>query len=96
MSDICIKCQSPPERNVCCEKCNRIRALDYYNSHKENRQHKFMLYYYKNKEKVLKMQKETRDCDKKDSNKKQRERYHRKKVENLLNRFEAMEIEVVE
>ena len=101
MSDICINCQTPKERTVCCNKipyckeCNRIRALDYYNSHKENRQQKNMLYYYENKEKVLRKQKERRECDKKEFNKKQRERYHRKKVEKLLNRFEAMEIEVV-
>ena len=46
MSDICIKCQNPKERTVCCymilhcKECNRIRALDYYNSYKENRQKK--------------------------------------------------------
>ena len=101
MSDICIKCQTPKERTACCNKilhckeCNRIRALDYYNSHKGNRQQKNMLYYYENKEKVLKKQKERRERDKKEFNKKQRELYHRKKVENLLNRFEAMEIQVV-
>ena len=53
-----------------------------------------MLYYYENKEKVLRKQKE-RECDKKEFNRKQLERYHRKKVEKLLNRFEAMETEVV-
>ena len=101
MSDICIKCQTPKERTVCCNKilhckeCNRIRALDYYNSHKENRQQKNMLYYYENKETVLRKQKERRNRDKTEFNKRQRERYHRKKVEKLLNRFEAMEIEVV-
>ena len=46
MGDICIKCQNAKERTVCCNKilhckeCNRIRALDYYNAHKENRQQK--------------------------------------------------------
>ena len=46
MSDNCIKCQTPNERTVCCNKilhckeCNRKRALDFYNSHKENRQQK--------------------------------------------------------
>ena len=101
MSDSCIKCQTPKERTACCNKilhckeCNRIRALDYYNSHKENRQQKNMLYYYEIKEKVLKKPKIRRERDKKEFNKKQRERYRRKKVEILLNRFEAMEIEVV-
>ena len=71
MSDICIKCQTPKERTACCNKilhckeCNRIRALDYYNSHKGNRQQQNMLYYYENKEKVLKKQKERRERDKK-------------------------------
>ena len=101
MSDICIKCQTPRERTSCCNKiipckdCNRMRALDYYNSHKENRQQKNMLYYYENKETVLKKQKERRDGNKTEFNTKKRERYHKKKVENLLNRFEAMEIEVL-
>ena len=101
MSDICIKCQNPKERTVCCNKilhckeCNRIRALDCYNSHKENRQQKTMLYYYENKEKVIRKQKERRESDKNEFNRKQRERYNRKKVETLLNRFEAIEIEVV-
>ena len=40
-------------------------------------------------------QKERRECDKKELNRTQRERYHRKKVEKILIRFEAMEIEVV-
>ena len=101
MSDICIKCQTPKEPPVCCIKilhckeCNRIRALDYYNSHKENGQQKNMLFYYEKNEKVLRKQKERRDCDKKEFSKKQRDRYHRKKVEKLINRFEAMQIEVV-
>ena len=54
-----------------------------------------MLYYYENKETVLRKQKERRNRDKTEFNKKQRERYHRKKVEKFLSRFEAMEIEVV-
>ena len=101
MSDICIKCQTPKERTVCCNKflhckeCNRIPFPDYYNSHKENRQQKNELHCYKNKEKVLRKQKQRRERDKKEFNKNQRERYHRKKVENLLNRFEAMKIEGV-
>ena len=101
MSDICIKCQNPKERFVCCNKilhfkeCNKKRALDYNNSHNENRQQKNKLYYYENKEKVLRKQKERRECEEKELNRKQRERYHRKKVEKLLKRFEAMEIEVV-
>ena len=101
MSDIGIKCQNLREQTGCfnkilhCKECNRIRAHDYYNSRKENRQQKNILYYYENKEKVLRKQKERRECNKKEFNIKQRERYYRKKVENLLNRFEAMEIEVV-
>ena len=101
MSDICIKFQTPRERTGCCNKilhckeCNRIRVLDYNNSNKENRQQKNILYYYENKEKGPRKQKERRECNKKEFNKKQRERYHRKKVEKLLKRFEAIEIEVV-
>ena len=63
MSGVCIKCQTPKERTVCCNKilhckeCNRIRALDYYNCHKENRQQKNKLYYYENKETVLRKEK---------------------------------------
>ena len=101
MSDICFESQTPRERTGCCNKilhrkeCNRTRALEYYKSHKENRQQRNMLYYYENKEKSLGKQKERRECDKKEFNKIKRERYHRKKVENSLNRFEAMEIEVV-
>ena len=43
---MCTKCQTPRERTGCCNKslqckeCNRILALDYYNSNKENRQQK--------------------------------------------------------
>ena len=46
MSDVCNKCQTPKDRTVCCNKilhckeCNRIRALDYYNSNKKKRQQK--------------------------------------------------------
>ena len=71
MSDICIKCQTPKEGTACCNKilhckeCNRIRALDYYNSHKEYTQQKNMLYCYENKDKVLKKQKERPERDKK-------------------------------
>ena len=54
-----------------------------------------MLNYYADEETVLRKQKGRRRRDKTEFNKKQRERYHRKKVEKLLNRFEAMEIEVV-
>ena len=56
---------------------------------------KNMLYYYENKEKVLRKQKERQECDKKEFNRKQRERYHKEKVEKILIRFESMEIEVV-
>ena len=54
-----------------------------------------MLYFYENKETVLRKEKGRRNRDKTEFNKKQRERYHRKEVEKLLNRFETMEIEVV-
>ena len=54
-----------------------------------------MLYYYENKEKALRKQKERRECNTKEFNNKKRVRYHRKENEKLLNRFEAMEIEVV-
>ena len=59
MSDICIKCQTPKERTVCCnnvlccKECNRIRALDYYNSHEENRQQKICYIFTKIKRKSL-------------------------------------------
>ena len=59
MSDICIKCQNPKERTVCCNKilhckeCNRIRALVYYNSHKENRQQKICYFLSRIKKKSL-------------------------------------------
>ena len=59
MSDICIKCQNPKERSVCCNKnlhckeCNRIRALEYYNSHKENRQQKICYIITRRKKKSL-------------------------------------------
>ena len=46
-------------------------------------------------EKSLGSKKNDESVIKKDFNRKQREQYHREKVEKLLNRFEAMEIEVV-
>ena len=54
-----------------------------------------MLYYYENKQKVLEKQKERRNLDKTEINKKRRELYHKKKVEILLNKFEAKEIGVI-
>ena len=101
MSDICSKCQNPKQRTVCCNKilhckgCNRIRALDFYNSHKENRKQKGMPYFYENREKVLRKQKKRQERDKIEFFKKQHKRYRRNKVENKINRFEAIETEVV-
>ena len=73
MSDICIKCQTPEERTVCCNKflhckeCNRIQSLAYCNSNKENRQQKDMLHCYKNKEKSLGNKKNDKNVIKKNS-----------------------------
>ena len=101
MSLNCGKCGSLREKSFCCSKtlpckeCARVKALVHYYQNSEKYRERQLEYYKNTREKVLHKQKEYRDRDKNLYNQRQREQYRRRKVEKLLSRYEALEIETV-
>ena len=97
----CDKCGYLREKSSCCHKilpckeCANQRALDYYYRNTEKCREKQTEYYNNNKDKVLAKQKDYRDQFRALYNQKQRNQYHKRKIQRLMNRFEAMEVGVI-
>ena len=101
MSLNCDKCGYLREKSSCghkllpCEECANQRTLDYYYRTTEKCREKQTEYYNNKKDKILAKQKDYRDQFRALYNQRQRNQYHKRKIERLMNRFEAMDVGVI-